>query len=140
MAGVSDAFSFELETSAPHDLESEDARVPIRPAHFEIWRFRSTLAYWVGILFQEGAIIIMCGAIFSLLSNQLLAECNETTRKEYEHALVANPYIFGGAVFTLACYASTIETLNLPHHSAGLDDRMIWFWPTPAKCRQLVKS
>eukprot|EP00929_Paragymnodinium_shiwhaense_P102147 TRINITY_DN65333_c0_g1_i1.p1 TRINITY_DN65333_c0_g1~~TRINITY_DN65333_c0_g1_i1.p1 ORF type:complete len:353 (-),score=7.62 TRINITY_DN65333_c0_g1_i1:414-1472(-) len=88
------------------------------------FKFRRTLTYWIGVLYMEGAFILVFAAGLGIATERLVGSCRDkSVAEEYFNAFVLTPYFIGGVLFTLACYVSFAEVLNL-----GECDNMKMSW------------
>eukprot|EP00929_Paragymnodinium_shiwhaense_P097186 TRINITY_DN58938_c0_g1_i1.p1 TRINITY_DN58938_c0_g1~~TRINITY_DN58938_c0_g1_i1.p1 ORF type:complete len:401 (-),score=13.63 TRINITY_DN58938_c0_g1_i1:242-1444(-) len=109
--------------------------IEVQAQSYSTFRFRRTLAYWIGVLYMEGAFVLILAASLGIASERLVGNCSdERVATEYGNALVSTPYFIGGALFTIACYISVVDVLNLAN---GEDRRMSWCLTRPSQLRAI---
>jgi hypothetical protein len=110
-------------------IEHEQSKRDESSWHFwypswDAWKFRRTLTYWISVMYLEGSILFLIGAMYSL------SELAHTFHK-VELALVQTAYLIGGVCFTLGSYAGLLDVINVK-----ADGNDVLLWPCGPKWRQ----
>lgn len=99
---LDDNYAHPVEAATSHTRERADTDEAA-------WSFKSTIAFWCGVLFMNGSFLFIVGAFYSLDGILPAGEGHENA----ERALVEYPY-FIGAVFNFlpACYLVYFQIIN----------------------------
>jgi len=96
---------------------------------WDAWKFQRTMAYWISIMYLEGAVLWIVGAAYTMSS---LSERGML----YERALVWVPYLMGNVAFMIGAYAGVIEVINIPN--TNRDRKTSYFISSKHELRILI--